>query len=507
MSKEIVWSPKQLAVFDDIANGTGNTVIRARAGSAKTTTAVAGTERVPFGESICFVAFNKSIANTLVSKVRNGDVRTFHAAGLRGLGRAFHGVDVDADRMQKLCKQYSWGSDWKYRKIVEKIVSLSKSVLAHDAARIDELMDEFGIDLPPEISHSLDARAELIERVLQILEDSKDVRNTIDFDDMVWLPVVLDLHIQQYDRLFVDELQDMAPVQLQLALRMVAPGGRLTAVGDDRQAIYGWRGAQHEAVDWLAQEVDAKILPLTICYRCDRAIIELAQEIVPDIEVGPFAGPGRVAPVGKTTMLEGAQPGDYVLSRSNAPLVGACLGFLQQNKRARIQGRDIGSSLVSFIRNSGMSTVPLFRSYVEKWREEETFRLEQCDPPRNPQNVNDKADTLLVLSDGMPTVESIATRVSGLFSDNGEGQIVCSTIHKAKGLEADRVWTLGQSFAGCHNWVGKQLDAARGLQGTKAWTRAQARAREENNLLYVDITRARHEQLFVEEFPEKMGEE
>lgn len=504
----IIWSEKQKAVFDNVARGSGHTVLRARAGSAKTTTSVESLKHVPHTpryHTSVFVAFNKSIANTLKHKVRGGEVSTFHSYGLKNCSRALGRVEVDDDRVMKICKTQVWGQDWKYRRPVEKIVSLSKSVLAGNFEEVDELIDNFGVDLPKGLD--AEGRIILIKRVLDVLEQCKDVRGSIDFDDMVWLPVVLDLQTFSFDRVFVDELQDMNPAQLQLALKMVAPGGRMLAVGDDRQAIYSWRGAKHEAVDWLADHLNATVLPLTICYRCDRNIIELAREIVPDIEPAPDAGEGLINEAGREGMLKYAEPGDFVLSRSNAPLVSACLNFLRNDRRARIQGRDIGSSLSSFIKNSGVRDVPMFRSYVESWQLQETERLMKCDPPRNPQAVIDKAETLIALSEGMSTLEAIVERIERLFSDNGEQQIVLSTIHKAKGLEAPHVWILGDSFTGCHFWAEKMRSKAEGLgDEDKSWRQAQARLREENNLLYVAFTRAEHQLSFVDGCPTTLQE-
>lgn len=57
------WSPFQLAVFADVAHGTGHTVVDAVAGSGKTSTIEAAVEHVPPRLSTMFVAFNKSIAD------------------------------------------------------------------------------------------------------------------------------------------------------------------------------------------------------------------------------------------------------------------------------------------------------------------------------------------------------------------------------------------------------------------------------------------------------------
>lgn len=63
------WSPFQLAVFADVATGTGHTVVNACAGSGKTTVLVEAISHVPPGLSTLFVAFNKAIAEELARRL------------------------------------------------------------------------------------------------------------------------------------------------------------------------------------------------------------------------------------------------------------------------------------------------------------------------------------------------------------------------------------------------------------------------------------------------------
>lgn len=497
---ELIWSRYQLAIFEAIARAIRPLVCRARAGSAKTTTAVAGVGHVPRGKRVAMVAFNKDIAETLKSRVRGAAVSTFHSAGRRAVVRAFGELALDTQKIDKLCRDAN--VDWETRRAAEKVVNLCKASLtgihlltsalsvqeserAQVKRDIDELADEYGLTLPPGVDRDL-----FLTLVLELLEFCRDPTRTgtIDFEDMVWLPSVRNLKPFMYDVLFIDELQDMNAAQLALSFKMLAPGARVVACGDDRQMIYGFRGAQDGAVDWLADKLGAEILPLPICYRCDRAIVRFASTIVPDIEPALDAGPGLVDDVPIAAALANARPGDFVLSRSNASLISICLQLVMADKPARIAGRDIGTSLASFIKNSRCGTVEGLRRHVEGWKNDEVDRLAK--EKRSPQTVIDKADCLMILTEGAAEVTDVLTRIETLFSDRGGEQIVCSTIHKAKGLEADTVWLLGESFKGCHYWAEKQIKEMAG--DDVHYQRALRRVREENNILYVGITRARH---------------
>ena len=82
-----------------------------------------------------------------------------------------------------------------------------------------------------------------------MLQESQRIANAvIDFDDMIWLPVALNLPIPMtFDFLIVDEYQDSNITQQELALRF-CPSGRMVIVGDRYQSIYQFRGADTMAI-------------------------------------------------------------------------------------------------------------------------------------------------------------------------------------------------------------------------------------------------------------------
>lgn len=495
------WSAYQTAIFEHVVRSSNDLVVQAYAGCGKTTTIIKASESIQ-GRRVAMTAFNTKIAEILRAKVRSAYVATFHSVGRRTLGQAFGDLELDRDKVDKLCREAGI-SDFATRRAMCKVAEICKNalvvtgpVLATERSeilgRMDAVADDYDVDLPP----AVEKREVFFEAVLQLLEESMNPDNmgTIDFNDMVWLPVVLKLRVNEYDTLFVDELQDMNATQLALILKMRA-GGKIVAVGDANQAIYGFRGAQSEAVDWLAGLLKADRLELPVSYRCARSIIRVAQALVPEIQARPDAPEGHVGDVSLDHMLKGAQPGDFVLSRTNAPLIVTCLQLLSAGVPSRIQGKDIGKNLTSFIRNSRTHSVAELRDFVQTWRSDEIVRLQQ--ERRSPQAVIDRAECLFVLSDGAATVNDVVQRVESLFDDDRPG-VVCSTIHKAKGLEADRVWLLGTSFAGCHYWTQKQVQEA---GDTPALQRAMKRVREENNILYVGITRAKNELFGVQGIP------
>lgn len=192
--------------------------------------------------------------------------------------------------------------------------------------------------------------------------------------------------------------------------------------------------------------------------------MELAKKIVPDYEAAPTAPEGEVRTVTEATLKGDAQPGDFVISRKNAPLIGLCLGFLAANKPATIAGRDVGAGLLALVDRSKATAIVDLLTFVEEWRRTEADRLALRG--RDPQAIEDRADCIAALAEGAADVAEVRARIAALFTDKDDSQrIVCTTTHKAKGLERTRAWILADTFS--------------------------SGSTEEDNLWYVAITRAK----------------
>jgi|HubBroStandDraft_2_1064218.scaffolds.fasta_scaffold00990_8 DNA helicase-2/ATP-dependent DNA helicase PcrA len=508
------WSKYQLAVFDNVANGTGHTVVNAVAGSGKSTSIEEAVNHIPAGCSTIFVAFNKPIADALARRMAGKpvEVSTLHSYGLKCITRTLGRLTIDKYRVADFAEQ-------SYREEVEllkslvhdsdeskhaherleaiddrcgllvKTVSLAKSALALTPEAIDDVMYRFNIELPlPGDDEECDEevvdadRTAFVQEVLTLLRrcwSTEDGR--IDFDDMIWLPVVRKLPQRKFDRVFVDETQDLNAAQIEMTLRACREGGRILAVGDPKQNIYEFRGADARAFDNVRDRLGAVELPLSICYRCSKAVVKRAQAIVPTIEAAPDAVEGEVLGVSREQMESGVRPGDFVLSRTNAPLIGLCMKFLRDGRRANIQGRDVGANLAAFVKKSRAKTVEALRTYVEDWSKRECTRL--AAKKRDAQEIEDRAACLMALSDGADSVAGVIDHINELFADKSEGAcITLSTTHKAKGLERERVWLLTGTYR----------------PGTSA---------EESALLYVAQTRAKHTLFLVEGFEKKRRED
>jgi hypothetical protein len=198
----------------------------------------------------------------------------------------------------------------------------------------------------------------------------------------------------------------------------------------------------------MLTELNARKLTLPISYRCPRSVVELAQKTVPDFEPWSEAKDGVVQDVSENAIYRDAQPGDFILSRTNAPLMPICLRLLRDGKRAVIQGKDVGSHISSLIRRSRTDTIPDFISWLSNYRAREIMNLIAAKASESAiEAVHDKCETILALTEGCRKTTELAERVLNLFDDAvGEKYIILSTVHRAKGLESNTIWLLMKTF-------------------------------------------------------------
>ena len=319
-----------------------------------------------------------------------------------------------------------------------------------------------------------------------ILAQGQDLarrEGTIDFDDMLYLPVAWNLPLQQFEWVFVDEAQDLSPAQLELVLRCRAPGGRMVFVGDERQAIYGFAGADNRSVERIVARVGAQRLPLSICYRCPTSHLDLARDR-PAIERGPAR---RRAAHHRPHELDAlVQPGDLVICRLTAPLVEQCIHFITRGISARRGARHRQGADPNRPQAERLGfTYGEISAHLVAYQHAQTALLRQKGADEDAvQSLEDRVAAILVCVasfEDARDVDTLCARIEGLF-DERRSQIRLATVHRTKGLEAERVFILRPD----------KLPLARPDQ--QPWQREQ-----ELNLKYVALTRAKQSLFFVDE--------
>lgn len=483
-----------------------NLVVVARAGSGKTSTILKAIDYAP-EERILLTAFNKPIQEELAARLTNprAEASTLHSLGYRYIRRklGFIRMCKKNDRADWLAAQVTGGLGYGAQRLVATLVTKAREIEPTDAT-VDSLIElalDFDCVPAPADAYGVDDIARATMRALAVAVDRKGIRETgIDFADMIFLPLAMELLEPDYDMVVVDEAQDMSKSQLDLALGVCKPGGRIAVVGDDRQAIYGFRGADSKSLGRLKSELRAQELRLPRTYRCGLNIVAEAQRLVPDIEPNPHAGAGIVDEIDTIAdLIERAMPGDFILSRKNAPIAKVAMRLLRANKPAMIRGRAIGDSLKSMVRQLGKgvaaTSMIAFGVRLDDYEQKQTDRLLALKKEERIELLHDKCETLRFLMENAGDVDNLMARLDYLFTDDPTTSVLCSTVHKAKGLEADRVFILDRSFivhipCKCghrHPKTGGECKRC----DCETYERNEDRVLEEQNIMYVAITRAK----------------
>jgi len=474
----IQWSEQQEAIFEAVRAKKRHLLVVARAGSAKTTTIVRAANNLDGDEKVYMGAFSGPVALELDGRVLGFvTVRTLHSLGFRALRRAWgEGIELDRHRDRTLVRAVVPASaGQEAREDVEKLVRLAKAYVFDSDEDLAWLMSEY--DCAP-LADRFEMAKAYMDWTRDVLAMSRAPGPYVSYDDMVYVPAYHGLTAERYPRAMYDESQDLNRAQLIIAGNTLLTGGQSVYVGDDRQRVYSFRGADRFAMDHVRRTLDPQVLYLTTTYRCARKIVELARRYVPDFEAAPGAPEGVVARVSRREMVARWRHGDFVVSRTNAPLAELCVEALLTGKRAKILGRDLGEGLAALVRRSGAEDIPTLCGWVRAWGERERDRLVETGDASHARSTVDKANSLLRLAARQQSVAQLLDVIQSIFAPEDEAgakaakRITFLTAHAAKGLEAERVWLLDGTFR-------------------------PKKSEDEANVYYVGISRAKRELYLV----------
>lgn len=474
-ANRVGWTSQQEAVFEWLATPGHNRslLVRARAGTGKTTTIIEGLRHAPEvkeGGRTLLAAFNKRIATELQSRAPAGvSVKTLHSVGLAAITAAWGRCTIDDGRGKMLAGAliqphmpvgfaYANSPNPAMRKspdaqlftsavtVVAKLAGVGKRTLCDDPRELARAAWLYEAEAGPALIAAGWPTLHLAGIAAEAMAAAAKRSAMVDFDDMLWVPHAAGLAPTRHDLVVIDEAQDMNAAQLELAIAAAARGGRVVVVGDDRQAIYGFMGAAAGALDRTKERLDADELRLSVTFRCPARVVAAARVYVPDYEAAPSAPAGVVdaLPMDKALPLIGGT--DFVLSRTNAGAVGACLALLRHGTRATVLGRDVGASIKARVRGFGVDSIASVIVAAREWLTNERAQAEAADRPERADRAGDMCETIIVLAEGLTTVAALLERIDGLFDETAAGRVACSTVHKSKGLEARKVWVMADTF-------------------------------------------------------------
>lgn len=490
------WSVQQNAFLDWIDKGTGSCVLEAVAGAGKTTTLLEGAKRlIAKGLRVAIMAYNTKIADEIKAKTKgwpNLYVGTVHSFGFAALRYRFKTIKLEKFKVANICERPDVldGTTFPYKDNIIDLVSYAKQRALGVVGRIEDtkawldIIEHFDIFADLENVSLKDIPVEeIIKAAKKVLSISNTITAEIDYDDMVYLPLVLRLPFFRNDVVMVDEAQDTNPARRALVRCVVKAGGRVIAVGDRHQAIYGFTGADADSLDLIRKDFNAIDLPMTTTFRCPKSVVKFAQKWVSHIEAHETAPEGSVSTMASADIftrndLDGRTA---ILCRNTKPLVELAFSLIRRRIACKVEGRDIGTGLIKLATKWKVKTTEKLAERLEKWKEAQVTKFLAKKQEQRAQTVEDQVETLLIIIDdcnqqGKHTVDCVVESIKGIFDNDvqDKGILTLSTIHKSKGREWDTVL-----------WLDR-LGTLPSPYARQAWQLEQ-----EKNLCYVAATRAK----------------
>lgn len=332
---EVKLSDYQQNILNFIRNDNRNLLVNAKAGSGKTFTLVLiSKELINDNKKCLFLAFNKHIVDELNRKIDNPncEIKTIHSVGLSFI-RSYlyrkhnnnYELVIDTNKLrncvkiffdkhcnQSVCMTFiedGIDSDEGKKIISEMISDLCKLIDFCRFYNINYKNKHDVIDLLFKVMKNSvicqykyngledfhDVIVETIDYMKKLfmepeIDEIKQVpKYIIDYTDMVYFPLYLNMRIpyslkDKLDYVLVDEAQDLSILQQLFVKKLNNGNTRYIFVGDEKQAIYGFAGADTDSINNIKRNYQLSELPLNICYRCPENVIRMTNSIVPDIE-------------------------------------------------------------------------------------------------------------------------------------------------------------------------------------------------------------------------------
>lgn len=419
-------TPEQAAIIQSVTAGE-DTIVEALAGCAKSTTLEMCATAAPASRQILMLAFNVKIKKELEARLRgrpNVKVQTLNGLGHGVLLKAGLRPTVDTDKIFKLTKDLGLRKD-------DLADTMALARLARQAGIIPKGKVGKGLlpddpDVWNEIALEEDISLDLVSAARQVFCKSFDLAlaGTIDYDDQVYLSALVYGAFPRPDVVFVDEAQDLSPLNHLQVRKAAGLRGQVVAVGDSHQAIYAWRGADHQSMQSLRALRPAWTdRTLSVTFRCPRRVVERQWDLVPTFQPGPNNLEGEVRVLSDWTPA----PGSAILCRNNAPIIRLAFRLLRRGVPAQVLGTDIGKSLKRLYNKLSLHGAKPVSDVIESAKQQI-----QIDPRKNA----DKYGSLIALLESGIGIDAALTKLSA------KGGVALATIHRAKGLEWDTVYHL-----------------------------------------------------------------
>ena len=433
-------TPQQSAILDFTRTSSSNLMIRAYAGCGKTSTLELIDSALGPSPKL-LLCFNKAIAVEAASRFRpTTQAKTFNSIGHRIFSDAIpHKITLNPKKIPEIFKSITQAASrgereqlWKSYDLVLSGVNLARAIgyipSAHPKSpkRLSTQSNFTSLlDSPP----TPDELA-LIDRIL--LESIRlAYLGTIDYSDQIYMPTLFTGIYPEFPIVLVDEYQDLSPINQAMVARLTRRA-RQIGVGDEAQAIYGFRGADANSMPNAIDRFNMAVFPLSLTFRCPSRIVENVRWRVPDFEAYTFGGTVNRFTCKSISNISNS-PSVAVICRNNAPLISLAMRLTLLGRHVDIAGIDIGARLITQLTRLGPESLTQAQtiSAIETWESEHS----------ESKTSRDTAACLLVFAHQATSLGGAILYAKHLLSRPG-GTIKFMSGHKSKGLEFDHIYHL-----------------------------------------------------------------
>ena len=436
-------TPEQGLIFEAAKNTKDNLMIEAYAGCGKTSTLKMTADLMSTVPSMYLVFNKKNQLEAASIFPPNFTVLTANGLGHRAWGKTLSKkLTLNTDKLRDILKSYEKVEYSNFGLIMQVVRKARHSGLIPSGIQYEnssmvedewETWENFCFDLFEDLNDEVHfyARKLLVDCI------KLSFQGVIDFDDQIYMPALFGGNFPRYPVVMVDEAQDLSSINHIQVKR--ASAERIIAVGDTRQAIYAFRGADSNSMANLRklrpQWTDLK---LSTTFRCPKLVVERQSKHAIGFNAGPANAEGEVRVLDKWKIEELPRP-LAIICRNNAPIIACALRIIARGMGCTVQGGEIGKQLI----NLSKKVIPTDSAgyeecvrLIELWRRNETIKATAKDQTEKIGIINDRADCLLAVLDNSDARTAAGLRaVLGTMFTRENNQITLSTIHRAKGLE------------------------------------------------------------------------
>ncbi len=491
---------EQIEFYNWVDTGKGHALLSALAGTGKTTTLKKAINRIPKNKSIISLAFNEPIAKELRRELpAHVETGTVHSTGLKmmrsaGLQSKFskgYTKDLIKNKISAWSERLStyntdqlaahWAEEEAFLRLMQDQLTICKQYVCIEKNDIKAVLIKYGFQVE---SRRVQVIWNLLHRTYSFPLPYHD------FADMIYLPASGRVPVKKYDWVFVDEAQDLNRAQFIFIKQMMHTNTRLVFVGDKHQAIYGFAGADSDSFKNILSLPNISVFPLTTCFRCHGNIIHFINNTKVNKDITAFQtnkdkGMVRYGSISELT------EGDLVICRLNKPLMQLYYHLQEEGISAQINGKQSDNTLKDIkqiLKGKNQKTcMVIFQelktdslSLQNTLTKSTTIPIE--DNPKWIRHLSLLEEIRYVAERTQAkTGKELLAGIADLFVPK-TGGVRLMTIHNSKGLEADRVFILGDDLTPNRN-------------AKQDWELEQ-----EANLRYVSYSRAIKEVVFINDF-------